>query len=90
MATTEALDLKNEGNSHFVKRLFTEALECYTKGIEICSCSDNTTSPKNVTSEITDVICNEELEATLYSNRSGCYYEMGDYGTLCMICSLYV
>ena len=22
----------------------------------------------------------ENLEATLFSNRSGCYYEMGDYG----------
>ena len=74
-----ALDLKNEGNSHFIKRRFTEALSCYTEGISICKSIAE--SPKNVT-ELDDD-SNDELEATLYSNRSGCYYEMGDYGMLC-------
>lgn len=72
-----ALDLKNEGNSHFIKRRFTEALSCYTEGIAICKTAE---SPKNVT-ELDD--SNDELMATLHSNRSGCYYEMGDYGMLC-------
>ena len=81
-----ALDLKNNGNSHFVKRRFTEALACYSEGIAICDKSTTTTtSPKNVT-EIADVVSMEEIEATLYSNRSGCYYEMGDYGKLSVNC----
>ena len=58
------LDLKNDGNSHFMKRRFTEALACYSEGIAV------------VTAKQAD----DDLEVTLYSNRSGCYYEMGDYG----------
>jgi len=55
------LDLKNEGNAHFMKRRFNDALSCYSEGIAVVTQAD------------------EDLEATLYSNRSGCYYEMGDY-----------
>jgi flavin reductase (DIM6/NTAB) family NADH-FMN oxidoreductase RutF len=58
------LDLKNEGNSHFMKRRFTEALACYSEGIAV----------------VTTTQAEDDLEVTLYSNRSGCYYEMGDYG----------
>jgi hypothetical protein len=60
------LDLKNDGNSHFMKRRFTEALACYSEGIAV------------VTAKQADD--HADLEVTLYSNRSGCYYEMGDYG----------
>ncbi len=56
------LDLKNEGNAHFMKHRFNDALSCYSEGIAVVTQAD------------------EDLEATLYSNRSGCYYEMGDYG----------
>lgn len=57
------LDLKNEGNAHFIKRHFHEALACYSEGIAVVTKDD-------------------DLEATLYSNMSGCYFEMGDYGKL--------
>jgi hypothetical protein len=59
------LDLKNDGNSHFMKRRFTEALACYSEGIAVVT-----------TTQAED---DDDLEVTLYSNRSGCYYEMGDY-----------
>ena len=64
------LDLKNEGNSHFTKRRFTEALACYSEGIAVVTTTTTTTTTR---AEV-------DLEVTLYSNRSGCYYEMGDYG----------
>jgi len=56
------LELKNEGNAHFLKRRFDEALACYSEGIAVVAKDD-------------------DLEATLYSNMSSCYFEMGDYGT---------
>ncbi|KAL7553951.1 hypothetical protein ACHAWF_017877 [Thalassiosira exigua] len=62
-----ALGLKNEGNSHFVKRRFKEALACYSAGLKVAANDDSCEA---------DVA---DIEATLYSNRSGCYYEMGDY-----------
>ena len=58
-----ALDLKNEGNTHFKKRRFDEALACYSEGIAVVAHDDD-----------------DDLEATLYSNISSCYFEMGDYG----------
>ena len=59
--TKSGLDLKNEGNAHFIKRRFDEALACYSEGIAVVTKDD-------------------DLEATLYSNMSSCYFEMGDYG----------
>ena len=38
--------------------------------------SEETKTQRNVA----DVEADEDLEAILYSNRSGCYYEMGNYG----------
>ena len=42
-----ALDLKNNGNSHFLKCHFTEALACYSKGIAICDKSTTTTTKRH-------------------------------------------
>lgn len=61
------LDLKNEGNAHFAKRRFAEALECYTEGIDLASSTP-------------DGAGDDGDEAVLYSNRSSCRYEMGNYG----------
>ena len=58
----DALDLKNDGNAHFKKRRFDEALACYSEGIAVVAHDE------------------DDLEATLYSNISSCYFEMGDYG----------
>ena len=58
-----ALDHKNAGNDHFVKRRFGPALECYTEALS--------------------VVCDEDpLRAVLLSNRSSCYYEIGNYGEI--------
>lgn len=64
------LELKNEGNAHFVKRRFVEALSKYSEGISV------------VTQKADDDDVDKDLEAILLSNRSSCYYEMGDYGKL--------
>ena len=80
-----ALDLKNEGNAHFTKRHFAEALACYSEGISIVSKNgDGGNIGVNVNDENAENHVkqqhDDDLEATLFSNRSGCYYEMGDYG----------
>jgi hypothetical protein len=59
------LDFKNEGNEFFQKRDFVKAVRCYTQGIDVVAKSN---------------VMDDELHATLLSNRSGCYYEMGNYG----------
>lgn len=70
-SSKRGLDLKNEGNDLFKKRRFHGALRCYSAGISVVTQSD---------------VIDEELLATLLSNRSGCYYEMGDYGELICYC----
>jgi hypothetical protein len=42
-----------------------KAVRCYTQGIDVVAKSN---------------VMDDELHATLLSNRSGCYYEMGNYG----------
>ena len=64
------LDLKNEGNALFQKCQFTKTLSCYSAGIDA------------MTQDVND---DNNLKATLYSNRSGCYYEMGDYGEVSLL-----
>lgn len=70
------LDFKNEGNELFQKRQFASALRSYTSGIEILT--------KQGSRE------DKDLEATLFSNRSGCYYEMGQYGEWFFDCGIFI
>eukprot|EP00578_Thalassiosira_sp_NH16_P030003 CAMPEP_0181080430 /NCGR_PEP_ID=MMETSP1071-20121207/2563_1 /TAXON_ID=35127 /ORGANISM="Thalassiosira sp., Strain NH16" /LENGTH=1044 /DNA_ID=CAMNT_0023161907 /DNA_START=65 /DNA_END=3199 /DNA_ORIENTATION=- len=59
-----ALRLKNDGNALFAECKFREAVACYTEGLLLTEGGEGE---------------DLDLRAVLLSNRSGAYYEMGDY-----------
>ena len=60
-----ALRLKNDGNALFAECKFREAVACYMEGLLLTEGGEGE---------------DLDLRAVLLSNRSGAYYEMGDYG----------
>lgn len=42
----KAIDIKNKGNKYYQQNKFNEALECYTKAIELCPPNDTNELPK--------------------------------------------